>query len=450
MTNLRYVPDYRVTINDEPIPSALRASISSVSYETGLEGADRVELTLVNDNLRWLDHPLLALDNKLTLSIGYASDPLEQVFVGEITGQTATFPNEGGPTVTVIAQDLLHRLQQGTKTRWFAVPIERFANFSLPDQIVAGLISAENRLIPIGLDPLTGFIGSALAVLIAGINILLTVVDSENGQKLIRKQLGESDFKFLSRIARENGMEVLIDHTGPHGGHKLRFLSPLAEREPAVILKYGRSLIDFSPAITNVGQIIGVSLRVWWAQIKTEFTVTLSADWDRSTLDLDISPGLGLPGGVSGTRDALNAAREKATSDEARKGIDKELGKLDESSTNFGLEHYEEVQEPVSLATAPRVLVGKLLPRLNKRLTGSGSTVGDPTIKAGSVVQLEGIGEQLGGRYRVTSATHTLGRGGYRTSFEVRKEIWFGSIPLIEQGAVKLGFQGQPFQEIGV
>ncbi len=51
-------------------------------------------------------------------------------------------------------------------------------------------------------------------------------------------------------------------------------------------------------------------------------------------------------------------------------------------------------------------------------------------------MQLEGVGEQFGGLYRVTSATHTIDGGGYRTSFEVRKEIWFGSIPLLEQGAV--------------
>ena len=36
-------------------------------------------------------------------------------------------------------------------------------------------------------------------------------------QKLIRKQVGESDFTFLSRIAAENGWEMLIDHDGRTG-----------------------------------------------------------------------------------------------------------------------------------------------------------------------------------------------------------------------------------------
>ena len=61
--------------------------------------------------------------------------------------------------------------------------------------------------------------------------------------------------------------------------------------------------------------------------------------------------------------------------------------------------------------------------------------MGDPRIRAGTVLRLEGLGEEFGGLYRVTQATHTLDSGGYRTSFDVRKEIWFGSIPKREQGA---------------
>ena len=43
--------------------AALRASVTSASLEAGLAGSARVELSLLNENLRWLDHPLLKLDN---------------------------------------------------------------------------------------------------------------------------------------------------------------------------------------------------------------------------------------------------------------------------------------------------------------------------------------------------------------------------------------------------
>ena len=60
-----------------------------------LEGVDRFELTLANERLRWLDSPLLTLDRQVALSLGYAPDPLAQVFVGDIVGHDAAFPRAG-------------------------------------------------------------------------------------------------------------------------------------------------------------------------------------------------------------------------------------------------------------------------------------------------------------------------------------------------------------------
>ena len=108
-----YAPEFRIKINGDPIPTALRACVTRVSYEDGLEGADRVEVTVANEDLRWLDHPLLQTDNGFSLSIGYAPDPLEEVFVGEITGVNASFPNGGMPTLSIVAHDFLQRLTIG-------------------------------------------------------------------------------------------------------------------------------------------------------------------------------------------------------------------------------------------------------------------------------------------------------------------------------------------------
>src|SRR5512139_3780204 len=99
--SMRYAPEFHLRINGEPVPAALRASISGVSYQTGLEGADRVELSIFNENLRWLDHQLLRLDNELKIEMGYAPDPLRQMFVGEIVALSPSFPSNGTPMLTV-------------------------------------------------------------------------------------------------------------------------------------------------------------------------------------------------------------------------------------------------------------------------------------------------------------------------------------------------------------
>ncbi len=389
----RLAPEFKLFINDAPAPAALRASVSSLNWQTGLEGADRVELTLVNENLRWLDSPLLALDTHLKLLIGYAPHTLEQAFVGKIVSQAATFPGGGSPMLTIAAQDRREDLRNSRKVRWFAIPTP-IGNFSLPDIAVAAAVSGENGLIPI-LDP----VGAALSIILGGVDAIAVIADPNSAQSVIRKQENENDYDFLQRISRDNGWEMFIEHTGVMGGFKLRFQSSLDNLTPELSLKYGQSLIDFTPRISNVGQIYGVTTNIWVSALKTTLSITVSWDWDRMALMIDVRPQVGILGSQSGRSEYV-------------------------------------IDEPLTPLTAPRRIIRELIPRLNQRLTGSGSCIGDPRIRAGTVIRIEGVGAQFGGLYRVTSATHTLDSGGYKTSFEMRKEIWFGSIPMPEQGAV--------------
>jgi phage protein D len=369
----------------------MRGSVTRLSVDLGLGVSDRVEIALANDGLRWLDHPLLALDKPLAVSLGYAPDPLVQLFAGEIVAHNATFPSSGLPMLTVVAQDRLRHLQEGSKERWFALPTPTVGNFPLPDAAVVGIVALEHGLIPL-LEPVGAAISALIGVAAGG-------TDPNVMQTLIRKQGehgSESDFDFVAKIAKENGWELMIDHSGPLGGLQLRFFSPLGHLAPDLKLKYGASLLEFRPRITKVGQIVSVTVFVWISQIKTKLAITVGWDWDAMSLSISVSPAF-TPTGM-GPSDVV-------------------------------------VGDPVTLASAPRTILTELIPKLNQRLTGSGSCVGDPRIVAGAVLQLEGLGVQFGGLYRVTSATHTLDSGGYRTSFEARKEIWFGSIPLPEQGA---------------
>ncbi|MEA2236345.1 MAG: uncharacterized protein QOC81_1069 [Thermoanaerobaculia bacterium] len=57
-------------------------------------------------------------------------------------------------------------------------------------------------------------------------------------------------------------------------------------------------------------------------------------------------------------------------------------------------------------------------------INASGSTVGLPDLRAGSYVVIGGLGNgsRFNGRYFITGTTHTIGSGGYTTSFEARRE----------------------------
>lgn len=397
----RFAPELRIAIDGTPVPNALRSSISSVSLQTGLEGADRVELSLANQGLRWIDDPLFRIDRELTLSMGYAPDPLAQMFVGEIVGHSASFPSSGLPGFNVIAQDRRRRMQKGNRARWFAVTIPNYANVPVMDPLIAAGVTGSYGLIPIT-DP----VGAAMAVLLGGVQVAIAQAqsasdpsDPDKAQKTMRVQAGESDLDFLARVARENGWDLSMDHDTALGGRLLRFGSPADKLDSDVTLKFGRDLVDFTPRISDVGQVAAVRVFVWQPSQQSAFAITVGWDWDRQSLTLNIVPA-----------EAADAASDTP-----------QLMLID---------------KPVTLADAPRIILGELLPRLNKRQTATGSTIGDPRIRAGTVVQIEGVGERFGGRYRVTSAQHTLDGGGWRTSFECRKDIWFGSIPAPEQGAV--------------
>jgi hypothetical protein len=197
----------------------------------------------------------------------------------------------------------------------------------------------------------------------------------------------------MARLAKENGWEMHIDHTMEPQGYILRFQGFLQDYTADVSLTWGQSLSEFTPKISTVGQVAGVQTRVWIASIKMEFLIVLTWDFDRAAFDLRIIPA---------------------------------FGGLETFAAPGGLLTIESGGR----AVLPKKLLGELLPRLNNRLTGSGSTVGNLAIKAGQVINLEGLGDQFSGNYRVTTATHTIDSAGFKTAFDVRKEIWFGSVPI--------------------
>lgn len=399
----QFGPQFTVQIGGANLPAGLRGSISSLTLTAGLEGSNSVEITFANPNLQWLDHPLLAVDQPLTLSIGYAPDPLEKVFVGEITGVEPSFPGSGMPTIRITAHDFLQRLTHGKVDRAFYIQIPKTVTIPLPDPVVAAIVSGSHFLIP-DLDP----VGGALSTLMT---LASYIAAPDEPQKWVRKQQAQSDFDFLTAIAKENGWEMYIDHSLEPKGYVLRFQFLIQDYSPSVTLQWGNSLMDFTPRLTTVGDVFGVSARVWVASLQMEFVILVSWDYDRAAFNLMIYPGLG---------DLNKLLGEKASKTISIK------------PTGFGNSLHE--------------ILSDLLPRLNNRLTGTGSTIGNPAIKPGIVINLVGLGGQFSGLYRVTSATHAFDGSGYKTNFKVRKEVWFGGIPVPSGPSGLSRVQGQPIQ----
>ena len=385
-----YAPDYVIRINGAPIPAPLRSAITSVRYQDGHQVADRVEVSVANPDLRWLQKHirglgfspaptairvgpvggpeipagLFDLDNSLSLSLGYAGTPLAEMFTGNLTGLTMSFPNGGMPTMTLVAHDHLQRLAQGTVARGFGL---------LPDFLIASILSAENLLIP-AIDPT--IIGASS--IIAAINFVFGGTG--------RKQRGQSDLQFLAEIAESYDADFWVD------GDVLYISRFLKEYSPRMTLTWGQSLLDFSPRISTVGQVAGVSMKFTLREIPLDFLVTVFWDFDRESIGVSVMPGIAAAAGLPFSGPSLTI-------------ID------------------QPIASPADITNSALRIYSILRRKLNSRMTGSATAVGDTAIRAGAVVRLEGLGPDFSGDYRVTAATHSIDSSGYRTSFEVAKEI---------------------------
>jgi hypothetical protein len=385
----QYAPDFRIQINDQNLPAQVRTAITSVRYEEGRDAANRVEMAVANPNLRLLKNHIRGLgfqpfpsnvslgpvgsllpsgtfdiDNKFTLSIGYAPDPLESVFTGEITGVNVSFPNGGMPGMTVVAHDYLNRMARGKYSRGFGF---------LPDALIAAILGAENLLLP-AIDP----------AIIAGSTAIAAVNYIFGGSG--RKQKGQSDFDLLKEIAATYDADFWVD------GNTLYLSRFLKDFTPRLTLTWGKNMLDFSPKMSSIGQVAAVGMRFVLREIPLDFLVSVGYDFDRESIVISIVPGA------------------------ASASVQSMLGSV--------LEIIDQpIASPADITNSALVIAHELREKLNNRLTGSGSCVGDTRIRAGAMIRIEGIGPDFSGDYRVASATHTFDTSGYRTNFEVRKEL---------------------------
>ena len=359
----QYAPEYKIKINGQNLPPAMRASVMSVKFDSGVDEMDRVEIQMADPGLRLFEDPLLNLYNEVALSIGYAGKPLNEIFVGELTGHQASFSG-GANTITLEASDFSHRLMAGQKERSFG---------PLPDPAIVLFIALENGLIPLA-DVGAAAVLSALAILL--------------GKP--RFQDNMSDYDFIKKIANDSGVQFSVEK-------RVLFFKVFQEFLPSKTLTFGRDLMDFSPRLSIVGQIEGVSVKIWLRELKLSFVITLGWDFDAERFAVSVVPGIA-------------------------------AGKLP-SKPSFKFVN-QPIKSPVDIVAALLKAFTELKNKLNSRLAGSGSAVGDPGIRAGMVMDLQGLGSAFSGNYRLKSVTHTIDGSGYKTNFSANREV----IPVIAPG----------------
>jgi phage protein D len=191
------------------------------------------------------------------------------------------------------------------------------------------------------------------------------------------QQNNETDWNFLWRLASAIDYEVVVVerklHFRPAGGG--------GGGGQAIDLRWGENLRSFHPRVTGVQQVDEVVVRSWDPKAKRKIEAT------RRPGALDSAIGLGRPQVASAIGGgSLTVADRPVLSDG-------EAGDL------------------------ARSVIAQLA---NAYVEGRGICKGEPRLRAGARVKLDGIGRRFGGTYTVSSTTHLYrGARGYETAFSV-------------------------------
>jgi phage protein D len=194
-------------------------------------------------------------------------------------------------------------------------------------------------------------------------------------------QHNQTDLEFLAQRAARIGYEVALDD------RTLLFRPRRAPGVPTGVLRRDVDLLSFFPRLTTMGQTSGVAVQGRNPGRPGEQVRAVAGTDDPSAKGSPASAALPGVGAVDiGNRTLLRPVADRA---EAKALADA----LAESTTRW-------------------------------QITGTGTCIGRPDVRAGARVRIEGLGSRFSGTYLVTAATHSYAPGiGYRTTFQVTGEI---------------------------
>lgn len=197
-------------------------------------------------------------------------------------------------------------------------------------------------------------------------------------------QKNQYDIVYLLERARRIGYDLYVKGSGD--ASTIYFQPTVDEKKVTYKLTYGKSLIQFQPNLDTSNQLYKVTVSSWDQEKKEKIQASVTRK------DITIK-GVGCR--------ALQQALERSFAEK------------------------EEVISdiPVNSVQEAQTLARETLERNAKEMvTGSGSTIGLPDLRAGTVLMIDGLDECFNGRYFVTATTHAIGGSGYITQFQCRRE----------------------------
>jgi phage protein D len=192
-------------------------------------------------------------------------------------------------------------------------------------------------------------------------------------------QHNQTDFEFLQERAQRIGYEMVVAQT------TLRFCPRQNEGSAAVTLRREIELLDFNVRLTTIGQVEEVFVQGWNPTSKEEVVARARVGDERQ---------------MGGSASGPAIARQAFTGTGG-------------TTVNMPI---------LSQAEADQLASGWFGEMALSYVEGYGTCIGQPDLRAGGLVEIEGLGRRFSGSYYVTSTEHSYRPNvGYRTAFTVRR-----------------------------
>ncbi|MBB0244906.1 VgrG-related protein [Streptomyces alkaliphilus] len=216
-------------------------------------------------------------------------------------------------------------------------------------------------------------------------------IDATDGEYEFISQSGETDWDFLGRLAEENKRVMSIDAEG-----RFHFIDPKpASGAPApqgvtdpnpLVLHAGSDVLHLRAAVTAGDQVSGVEARGWNVTTKREVVASV-ANPSTKRFGIGTSPS-----------DAAGAFPDVTLVDaDIPRDRDPDAERAAKALADDIASSFAELEITVH---------------------------GNPRVRPGTPVFLNGVGDRFTGRYTITSVEHILDEGAYRTVATVSGRQW--------------------------
>lgn len=229
---------------------------------------------------------------------------------------------------------------------------------------------------------------SLIVAEIAAENLLIPVVDPSPSFNTNLTQTG-TDFAFIKYLATKNLFDAYVYWD------QLYFQFPI--QTEAYVLEWGQSLKSFSPRFSTAAMSGLQIIRGYNQELATAIIGVATG----AILNLD---------------ELINRLGPSA------------LDMLENLGRSWI--HSQAITSPIDGLALAKSLLQQLLDGLYE---GAGSCIGIPELRAGSYINVAGVGNTFSGVYRLRKVTHTISDDGYLTEFDITQESESSLLALIRK-----------------